>query len=110
MRIKEILINNKIIIIIILPSKSLFYSELNKFNSINPWKEQTKDKKATVYDKALKLYNEYLEIYFNQYMTISDAKKEGWVTIMILKIYFLMNMIIVCGQNIMKIWLIKKNL
>ena len=81
MRIKEIIINNKIIIIIILPSKSLFYSELNKFNSINPWKEQTKDKKATVYDNALKLYNEYLEIYLNQYMTISDAKKEGWVTI-----------------------------
>ena len=60
-------------------------SELNKFNNINPRKRQ-KDKKATAYDNASELYNEYLEIYFTRYMTISDAKKkESWVIIMILK-------------------------
>ena len=28
-----------------------------------------------MYINALELYNEYLEIYFNQYMTLSDAEK-----------------------------------
>ena len=28
-----------------------------------------------MYDNASELYNEYLEIYFNQYMTLSDTKK-----------------------------------
>ena len=32
-------------------------------------------KKNTVYNNASELYNEYLEIYFNQYTTLSDAKK-----------------------------------
>ena len=47
-----------------------FYSELNKFNNINIWKGHTKDKKVTVYNNASELYNKYLEIYFNQYMTL----------------------------------------
>ena len=42
-----------------------FYTELNKFNNIG----RQKDKKATAYDKASELYNEYREIYFNQCMT-----------------------------------------
>ena len=41
-----------------------FYSNLNKFNNLNPQKESTKEKKATVYDNASELYNEYLEILF----------------------------------------------
>ena len=41
---------------------------------MNPRKGPTKDKKMTEYDNASELYNEYLEIYFNQYMTLSDAK------------------------------------
>ena len=52
----------------------MFYTELNKFDSLNPRKGRTLEKK-TVYDNASELYNEYLEIYFNQYMTLSDAKK-----------------------------------
>ena len=53
---------------------SEFYSELSKFISLNPRKVRTKEKK-TVYNNVSELYNEYLEIYFNQYMTLSDAKK-----------------------------------
>ena len=47
-----------------------FYSELNKFNNINPGKGGTKDKKVTVYDNASELCNEYVEIDFSQYMTL----------------------------------------
>ena len=56
------------------PILFLFYSKLNKSNNMNPRKGPTKDKKMTEYDNASELYNEYLEIYFNQYMTLSDAK------------------------------------
>ena len=52
-----------------------FNNELNKFNSLNPWKGCTKDKKATLYNNASELYNEYLENYYDQYMDLSDAKK-----------------------------------
>ena len=41
------------------------YSDLNKFNTLNIEKEITKENKATVYNNALELYNEYLEIYFD---------------------------------------------
>ena len=34
-----------------------FYSDLNKFNDLNPQKESTKGEKAIVYDNALELYN-----------------------------------------------------
>ena len=74
------------------PKYSILYSfitELNKFNNINPRKGQTKDKKTTVYDNFSELYNEYLGIYFNQYMTLSDAKKESWVIIEIRKNWFI---------------------
>ena len=52
-----------------------FYNNLNKFNTLNPRKERTKEKKATVYYNASPLHNEYLEIYFNQYNDLSDARK-----------------------------------
>ena len=41
-----------------------FYSELNKFNNINPRKGRTKDQKVTVYDNSSKL------------MTVSDVRKQ----------------------------------
>ena len=64
----------------------LFYNEFKKSNSLNPYKEHTKQKKKTVYNNASELYNEYLEIYFHQYMALPDAKKkESWVINMILK-------------------------
>ena len=66
----------------------MFYSELNRFNTINPRKGCTKEKKVIVHGNASEIYNEYLEIYFNQYMTLSDAKRESWV-INILKKLFL---------------------
>ena len=52
-----------------------FYSNLNKFNNLNPQNESTKEKKATVYDNASELYNEYSKSYFAEYKTLSDAKK-----------------------------------
>ena len=36
-----------------------------------------------MYDNALDLSNEYLEIYFDEYKILSDAKKESWVINMI---------------------------
>ena len=60
-----------------------FYSDLNQFNNLNPQKESTKEKKATVYDNASDLSNEYLKIYFDEYKILSDAKKESWVINMI---------------------------
>ena len=38
-----------------------FYWELIKFNSLNPQKERTKEKKETMYNNASGLYNEYQE-------------------------------------------------
>ena len=55
---------------------SRFYSDLNKFNNLNPKKESTKEKKVTLYDNASELFNEYLEIYFNEYKALSDAQKK----------------------------------
>ena len=43
-------------------------------------------------------------------MTLSDAKKESWVIIEILKIDLLMDVIIVNGQKMKKDLLLKKNL
>ena len=57
------------------PILFLFCSELNKFSNTKPWKGRTKDKKAIVYNNASEIYNDYLEIYFNQYMTRLDAKR-----------------------------------
>ena len=38
-----------------------FYNELNKFYSLKPQKESTKEKKATLYDNASGIYDIYLE-------------------------------------------------
>ena len=43
-------------------------------------------------------------------MTLSDAKKESWVIIEILKIDLLMDVIIVNGQKMKKDLLLEKNL
>ena len=51
-----------------------FYNELKKFNNLNPRKGCTKEE-TTIYNNVKELYNEYLEIYFDQYMTLPDAKK-----------------------------------
>ena len=42
---------------------SNFHNELNKFYSLKPPKENTKEKKVTVYDNASEIYNEYLPIH-----------------------------------------------
>ena len=42
------------------------YSNFNEFNNLNPQKEIIKEKKA--------LCNEYVETYFDEYKTISDAQ------------------------------------
>ena len=39
-----------------------------------------KRRKETVYNNTSELYNKYLEIYFNQYVALSDAKKRNFVS------------------------------
>ena len=48
----------------------MFYNELNNFNRLKPRKGHTKEKetKMTLSDNVSERYNEYLEIYFDQYM------------------------------------------
>ena len=46
-----------------------FFSKLKTFNGLNLRKE------ASAYNNASQLYNEYLEISFNQYMAFSGGKK-----------------------------------
>ena len=63
----------------------------------------------TVYDNVSELYNEYLETYFDQYMSVSDNKKSNWVIInMILLIYFLLIRVIMITGLKMKNRLIQK--
>ena len=66
-------------------------------------------KKNTVYNNASELYNEYLEIYFSQYTTLSDAKKGKLDDNYDPENLFLKDMIIVCGQR-RKNQMLKKNL
>ena len=54
-----------------------FYSDLNKFNNLNQQAESTKEKTVSVYDSVSELYNKYLGIYFDQYMTLSDAREKN---------------------------------
>ena len=49
---------------------------MNKFNKLNPQEENTKERKVSVYGNASEPYNEYLEIYFDQCMTLSNARKK----------------------------------
>ena len=66
-----------------------FYSDLNNFNNLNPQKESIKERNVSAYDNASELYNEYLQIYFDQYITLTGARKKIWVINIILLIYFL---------------------
>ena len=62
-----------------------------------------------MYDNVSELYNEYLETYFDQYMSVSDNKKSNWVIInMILLIYFLLIRVIMITGLKMKNRLIQK--
>ena len=64
-----------------------------------------------MYDKVSELYKDFVEIYCHKYYGLPDdkRKKKQFLNI-ILKIYFLIDVIIVCGQKMKKNWLIKKNL
>ena len=55
----------------------MFYSDFKNFNSLNPRKGRTKEKKEAVQNNVSELYNGYLGAYFNQYMALSDAKKRN---------------------------------
>ena len=52
----------------------LRHQVLKKFDSPEPHKGHTKEKKSIVNGKVSKLYNEILEIYFDQYNNFSVAK------------------------------------
>ena len=57
------------------PILASFYNELSKSNSLKLRKRHTKEKKVTAYDNASGLYNEFLEIYFDECKVLPDAKK-----------------------------------
>ena len=48
---------------------------MNKFISLKPKKGPRKERKKILYGNASELYQDYLEICFNQYMPFSGAKK-----------------------------------
>ena len=50
-----------------------------------------------MFDKASENYNDFLEIYYYEYYGLSDDKGKEYSPKFNLKIYFLINMIIVCG-------------
>ena len=56
---------------------SCFSSDLNRFSSINPRNENTIYRKTKMYHTALELYAEFLDIYFDKYYDLPDAKKRG---------------------------------
>ena len=65
-----------------------------------------------MYNNASELYNEYLGIYYDQYMALPDTEKRKLGKKYHSKKLFLEGMIIVCGQKkrlIKKECLIKKN-
>ena len=51
-----------------------FHGDLDKFNIIEPRKESINEKKIRVKNNSEKLYNELLQIYFNQYNNLSFFK------------------------------------
>ena len=53
----------------------MFYNELNKFNSLKPRQGCIKEKKVTTYENASETYNEFLEIYFDEYKSLPNAEK-----------------------------------
>ena len=76
-----------------------FYNNLDESNNFNPQKESTKEKNVTAYGHASELYNEYLEIYFDEHKALSDAQKSLVINIILL-IYFLRNLIMMSGLKI----------
>ena len=54
---------------------SCFSSDLNRFSSINPRNENTIYRKTKMYHTALELYAEFLDIYFDKYYDLPNAKK-----------------------------------
>ena len=56
---------------------SCFSSDLNGFRMINPRNENTIYRKTKMYHTTLELYNEFLDIYFDEYYDLPDAKKRG---------------------------------
>ena len=73
---------------------------MNKVNNLKPKKAPRKEDKKIVHANASELYKNYLEIYFNQYMTFSDAKKERCIINMITLFDFLKHIIIFCINTI----------
>ena len=74
-----LIIDSKNLINLSFKSKYSFLAEsfkdLNKSNKLRTQKEKTKKKKINVYDPISELYNESIEIYFDEYNELSDAKK-----------------------------------
>ena len=73
---------------------------MNNVNNLKSKKGPRKEDKKIVHANASELYKDYLEIYFNQCMTFSDAKKERCIINMITLFDFLKQIIIFCINTI----------
>ena len=58
--------------------KSKFLNDLNYFTSFKPRNRDTKKKKSRMYDTASELYNEFLDLYFDNCCDLLDTKKKIW--------------------------------
>ena len=57
------------------------FVDLDKLNNLNPQKESTKERKIDAYDKASKLYNDFIEIYYHRsYELLDDKRKKKILT------------------------------
>ena len=83
-----------------------FSKDLYKFKEL----KQKAEEKTNVYIISSELYNNFLEIYYDEKNELSDNKATKQILNMMLKLYFLKDMIIMCGQKMKKNRLIKKNL
>ena len=82
------------------------FNDLNKVSKFKPQRGETKEGKK-VHNTALKLYNDLLGTYFDEYYTLSDAKRSKINPHMLLLISYLMKITIM--NSIKKNQVMKKN-
>ena len=74
---------------------SLFYQDLDKISSLQPWTEHTEERKSVGYKKALELYNDALKYIWMNTKNFHLLKQKRWTKNVILLVYCLIHMIIV---------------
>ena len=53
-----------------------FLNDINNFSDVIPPNDNTRKKKAKVFDKVTELYNNFLDKYFYEYCDLSSERKE----------------------------------